>query len=144
MRHPRRVVGNLLHRLSLVALVPGVHDLVEPHGVAQPTAFVDMMSYTRGNEVVLVSIASVHEELRHSIAYRSGLDVFSECPPTEVPHFFEILVRTVEERHIMRHPIPRLCIGDGLHDVLILHRVEIVHVVLVIVILQNGCCSVHV
>ena len=66
--------------------------------------------------------------------------MLAECPPTVVPHFLETAVRAVEERHVLGHPFPRFGVGDGLYNVFILHGVEIVDVVLVVVVLQEGWC----
>ena len=97
-----------------------------------------MMTYSRGNQVVLVGIGTWHQELRHSIAYGRLLDMFSQCPPAEVPHLLEAAVRTIEEGHVLRHPVPRFRVRNGLHNVFILHCVEIVDIVLVVVITEES------
>ena len=97
-----------------------------------------MVAHTRCNEVVLVGIAPIDQKLSHGIAHRCLFDVLSECPPTEIPHFFKAAVRTIEEGYVLRHPLPRFCVRDGLHDILVLHRIEVVDVVFVVIIFQEG------
>ena len=132
MWHPRGIVGNLLHRFAIVAFVPGVHDLVEVVGLAQPTTLHDMMTYARGNQIVLIGIGSRHKKLGHGIAHGSESDVLAECPPTVIPHLFELFLRTVEQRYVIGHPLPCLAVGYLLYDVLVLHIIEIIHIVLVV------------
>ena len=43
--NPRGVVMEFLHGLALIALEPGMHDLVEVFRVTDPPALMDMMSY---------------------------------------------------------------------------------------------------
>ena len=140
IRHPRRVVGNLLHGLAVVALVPGVHRLVEVDGVAQPAALQDVVAHAGGDEVVLVAIGALHEELRHGIAHGCQPDVLAQCPPAEVPQLFEILVGAVEEGHVVRHPLPAVLVGNGLPNAFGLHLVEVVDVVAIVVGAEYGGC----
>ena len=110
-------------------------NLVEVYAIAQPAAFVNMVAYTRGYEFPLVCIVAINQKFCHRIAHRRLLDVLAERPPTEVPHFLEVLVGTIEKGHVLRHPLPCFCVRNGLHNILILHRVKIVDVVLVVVVL---------
>ena len=64
--------------------------------------------------------------------------MFSKCPPAIVPHLLKVLVGTVEQGHVLRHPLPCLAVGNGLHDGFILHRVEVVNVVLVVVVVEES------
>ena len=73
--YPGRVVAELLHRFTVVALVPGVHCLVQINRVVQPSALMDMVAYTRGNEVILVGIAPIDQKLGHRIADGCLLDM---------------------------------------------------------------------
>ena len=63
--------------------------------------------------------------------------MLAKCPPAEIPHFLKAPVWTVEEGHVLCHPLPCLRIRNGLHDVLVLHRIEVVHIVLVVAIFQE-------
>ena len=142
MGYPRGVIDNLLHGLAVIAMIPCIHDLVEVRAVAQPTALVDMVSHARGNEVILVGVATIDEKLRHRIADGRLFDMFAKRPPAEVPHFLEVLVGTVEEGHVLRHPLPCLAIRNSLDDVLILHRIEVVDIVFVVVVAEEGAIPV--
>ena len=68
--------------------------------------------------------------------------MFAERPPTVVVGLLEVLLWTVEEGDIRLHPVPCLCVGNGLLDILVLHVVEEVHVVLVVLIAQEGVMCV--
>ena len=113
-------------------MIPGVHNLVEVRAVAQPAAFMDMMTYTRGDELVFIGIVAIDKKLRHGIAHGCLFDMLPKRPPAVVPHLLEVLVWTVEERYVLRHPFPGLAIRNGLYNVLILHGVEIIDIVLVV------------
>ena len=54
------------------------------------------------------------------------------------------MVGTFEERHVLRHPLPAVLVGDGLPDAFRLHRVEVVDVVAVVVVVQQGGTAVGV
>ena len=101
----------------------------------------DVVAHARSYEVVLVGIASVYQEFRHGITHRCLFDMLAERPPTEIPHFLEVLVGTIEEGHVLRHPFPRFTVGNSLHDGLVLHRVEVVNVVLVVVVTEESRSS---
>ena len=102
----------------------------------------DVVAHTGCNEVILVGIAPIDQELSHSIAHRCLLDMLSKRPPAVVPHLFKTTVRTIEEGHVLRHPLPCFNVGNSLYDVFVFHRVEVVHVMLVVVVTQEcGCVA---
>ena len=142
MGYPRRVLQQFLHRLSVVAVVPRIDNLVEVGGVAQPAALVYVVAHSRRDELPLVGIVAVDQKLGHGIADGRQLDVLAERPPAVVPHLLELLLRTVEQGHVPCHPLPGLGVGNGMHNVLVLHLVEVVDVVAVVVSLQHGCMAV--
>mgnify|MGYP001039705850 CR=1 FL=1 len=94
-------------------MIPGIQDAVEILAIADPTTLVDMMTHSRGDEIVLVGIAARHEKLGHRIAYRCIFDMLAERPPAEIIHLLEVTLRTVEEGHILLHPVPCLRIRNG-------------------------------
>lgn len=116
--YPRRIVAEFLHRLAVVSLVPGVHSLVQINRVAQPARLMNVMAYTRGDEVILVSIASVDQEFGHGITHGGPLDMLAQRPPTEVPEFFKVLLRTLEEGDVLYHPLPTIFVGNSLLNAL--------------------------
>ncbi len=97
-----------------------------------------MMTHSRGNKVVLISIGTWYQKLRHSIAYGCLLDVLPKCPPTEIPHLFKAAVRTIEEGYVGLHPVPRFRVRNGLHNGFRLHRVEVIDVVFVVVVAEES------
>ena len=111
-------------------------------GIAQPTALHDVVSDGTGDEVVTVGIAAVDEEFRHAVTNGGAFDMFAECPPTVIIHLTEVLLRTVEERDVLKHPLRRGYVGNGGDDVLILHCVEIRCVVGEIIVFEYGSSTV--
>ena len=146
--HCGRIPGaefiHLLHRLAVVAMIPGVENLVDVCCVAQPSGLHHVVADGTGNEVVAVGIGTLHEKLRHAVTHWGALDMFAQSPPTVVIHLTEIILRTVEERHVLAHPFRRLAVGDSVGDVLVLHRIEVVDVVFVVVELQHSSLPVSI
>ena len=138
MGYPGGVVGELLHRLTVIAVVPGIDNLVEVGGITQPATFMDMVAHTRRNEIILVGIAPIDKKLCHGITDGCLLDMFSKRPPAEIPQFLEAAVWAIEERYVLFHPLPRLTVRNGLHNGFIFHRVEVIDVVLVVIVFQDS------
>ena len=137
MSRPRRVVPDLLHRSPLMPVIPRPDNLVQVRRIPQPTAFMYMMTERARNQVILISVAPRNQKLRHGPSYGRPSDMFPQRPPSVVPHLLETAVRTIEQRHVPHHPVPRFRIGYRLHDVLRLHAVEIVYVMFIIPISQK-------
>ena len=136
--YPRRVGRQLGHGLAVVAAEPGVHDLVEILRIANPAALVDVVAQSRGDELVFVGIVALHQELGHGVAHGRVFNMLAQRPPAVIVELFELLLRALEEGHVLLHPLPCLGVGNGLHDVLVFHLVEVVHVVLVVLGLEEG------
>ena len=102
------------------------------------------MAHARRDELPLVGIVALHQKLRHRIAHRGALDMFAECPPTVVPHLLEIAIGTIEQGHVLRHPLPCFRIRNGLHDVLILHRIEVFDIMLIVIVFQKSGSSIRI
>ena len=64
--------------------------------------------------------------------------MLAQRPPAIVVHLLEVLLRTVEQRDILSHPFRRLRIRDGRDDILVFHRIEIVGIVGIVVIVEDG------
>ena len=64
-----------------------------------------MMSDGTGYQIIAVGIRTIYQELSHAIAYRCTFDMLAESPPTIVVHLAEVILRTVEERHVLAHPL---------------------------------------
>ena len=141
---PGAELVHLLHGAAFIAAVPRVEYLVQVLGVAQPAALMDVVADGARDEIILVGVGALHEELRHAVSRRGVLDVLAEGPPTVVEHLLKVLLRTLEQGDVRPHPLGSLSVGDCLDDVLVLHRVEVVHVVLEVVELQQGSLPVHV
>ena len=143
-RIPGAELIHLLHSLAVVSMIPGVENLVDVCRVAQPSCLHHMMANGTSNEVVTVGIGTLHEKLRHAVTHRGALDMLAQSPPTVVIHLTEIILRTVEERHVLAHPFRRLTVRDCVGYVLVLHIVEVVNIVFVVVELQHSSLSVSI
>ena len=64
--------------------------------------------------------------------------MLAQGPPAEVIHFFQLEVGAFEERYFALHPSGCFAVGDELGDVFVLHRVEIIDVVLIVTPFKQG------
>ncbi|OPZ94422.1 MAG: hypothetical protein BWY72_02339 [Bacteroidetes bacterium ADurb.Bin416] len=112
---------------AVVAPVPHLEVFIQESLVFEPTALVEMMTECAGNEVVAVGVGTIHQKFGHDATLRGCLDVLAEGPPTVVIQFLEVGLGAVEQGDVGFHPIPGLCVGNGLHLVFVFHPIEIVH-----------------
>ena len=122
---PLTVEREFRHALTAVAVIPRVDDAIEPFGITQPAAFMDMVTQGRGDEVILVRIAPRHEKLCHPITHRSRLDMLEERPPPEIIDLLHLLVGTIEKWDVLTHPGPsRVALSKGIGIMLVVVTVE--------------------
>ena len=106
--------------------------------VVEPARLHDVVAHGAGDEVVLVGVAALDEELGLRKAQVGAYDVLAQCPPAEVIHLFHLAVGTFEQRYLTFHPRCCFAVGDELGNVLVLHRVEVIDVVLEVIPFEQG------
>ena len=128
----------LVHGFAVVAAQPIISLVDGIAKVVEPARLHDVVAHGAGDEVVLVGVAALHEELGLRKAQVGADDVFAKGPPAEVIHLFHLAVGTFEQRYLTFHPCGCFAIGDELGDVLVLHRIEIIDVVLEVIPFEQG------
>lgn len=125
-------------RLTVVAAEPEAGVVVEEFLVAKPAALGDVMAGGAADRVEWAAVTDWRQEFGDDQTGGRLDDVFAIGPPAEVIDFLDRFVGAGEERDVLGHPLPGLCIGDEVDDGFFIHRVEGIDVVLELVGLEEG------
>ena len=106
--------------------------------LADPPSLAEVVAGWATDRVVLAAPADFGEKLGDYEPIWGLLDMLAERPPTEVIDLLDVLIRTLESRHVVNHPVRRGFVRDGLSEMGVVLTVERFDIVPQRISFQNG------